>query len=530
MKPDYVLPMPDRFLGALFRRVPGYCWWTFGSAMAVGLVSHLYMFTNKLPNHDDVGHTFTATYGTQSGRWLLPTVLKLDGAFSTPLLIGILGLLFLSVTACLVACILRVRHRFSCTVLAALLVAYPTVSATYSYMFTADGYFLGLMLAALGAYWAIRFPRLGAALGAVSITLSMGIYQSYFPVAAALMVGAMIFDTLDGRKSFRQLILHGVRLAAVLCAGMVLYMLMVKLTTRELGLVDYMGISTMGQIQLSQLPGLVARCYLGYIRFFFTDLVNSQFAILRLPVLLCGAAAAVLLAVLLWKRRLGALRTALVVVLVLLYPLAADLIYVMVAGQGVHLLMIYGSVLLLAAPIALVDYGSADFVSLRLPQQSLCALMSWVILVSMSLAGFTYVVGSNQAYLKMQLSMDQISSYSTRLLSAIEQCEGYEPGLPVVLLGSSSRTDDLNPTPALNALTNGMTGILDMSGMRTSYVYNYFLRYYMGFAGQVYLGTSQEAQTLAALEEVQAMPVYPGSGSVRVVDGYVVVKLYQAAE
>lgn len=524
------LPMPNQFLGSLFRRVPGYCWWTFGSAMVVGLISHLYMFTNKLPNHDDVGHTFSADYGTQSGRWFLPTVLKLDGDFSIPLLNGILGLLFLAVTACLVAAILRIRHRFSCTVLAALLVSFPTVSATYSYMFTADGYFLGLMLAALGAYWAIRYPRLGLILGTVSITLSMGIYQSYFPVAAALMVGAMFFETLDGRKSFRQLVLQGVRLVVVLGVSMVLYMLIVKITTMELGLVDYMGISTMGQLQLSQLPGLVVRCYLEYLRFFFIDSLNTQFAVLRLPLLLCGAATVVLLAVLLWTRHLGVLRTVLAVFLVILYPLAANLIYIMVAGQSVHLLMVYGSVLLLAAPIALTDYGLEDFSKLRLPQQSLCALMSWVILAGLSLVSFTYVVGSNQAYLKMQLSMDQISSYSTRLLSAIEQCEGYKPDLPVVLLGSSRRTEDLNPTPALDAITGNMIGVPDMAMMRTCYTYHYFLRYYMGFTGQVYLDTSQQAQDLAALEEVQAMSVYPKSGSIQVVNGYVVVKLYQAAE
>ena len=529
MKPN-ALPMPDQFMGSLFRRVPGYCWWTFGSAMVVGLISHLYMFTNKLPNHDDVGHTFVANYGTQSGRWFLPTVLKLDGDFSTPLLIGILGLLFLAVTACLVASILRVRRRFSCTVLAALLVSFPTISATYSYMFTADGYFLGLMLAALGAYWAIRYPRLGIVLGAVAIMLSMGIYQSYFPVAAVLMVGAMVFETLDGQKSFRQLMLQGIRLVVVLGIGMVLYMVMVKITTRNLGLVDYMGISTMGQIQLSQLPDLVAKCYLGYIRFFFADPVNTQFAALRLPLLLCGAATVILLIVLLWKRRLGALRTARVLVLGAIYPLAGNLIYIMVAGQTVHLLMIYGSALLLAAPIALTDYGLEDFIQLRLPQQSLCALMSWVILVAMSIVSFTYVVGSNQSYLKMQLAMDQVTSYSTRLLSAIEQCEGYDPDLPVVLLGSNRRTEDLSPTPALNSLTANMTGVLDMAGMRTSYVYNYFLRYYMGFTGQVYLGTAPEAQALEELKEVQDMPVYPASGSIRIVDGYVVVKLYQAAE
>ena len=126
------------------------------------------------------------------------------------------------------------------------------------------------------------------------------------------------------------------------------------------------------------------------------------------------------------------------------------------------------------------------------------------------------------------MTYEQGTAYSNRLLGAIEGCDGYEPGLPVVLVGSGAYTGDLYPTPGLNQVH--LTGIMDLAGLRTSYTYAHFLRYYLGYTGAIYLQGSEEADTMAETEEVQAMPVYPGSGSVRVVDGYVVVKLYQAAE
>ena len=93
---DYKLPAPDQALGRLWAKTPGYIRLTCAAALVLGLAAHLFMFTNKLPNHDDVGHLFSATYGTASGRWLLPLILRLDGNYSMPWLIGLLALLCLA--------------------------------------------------------------------------------------------------------------------------------------------------------------------------------------------------------------------------------------------------------------------------------------------------------------------------------------------------------------------------------------------------------------------------------------------------
>ena len=96
MKSDRALKTPYNCASRLWRRIPGYIRLTFASAVALGLVTHLYMFTNKLTNHDDIGHLFIADYGTASGRWLLPSILGLDGNFSMPWLIGLLSILCLA--------------------------------------------------------------------------------------------------------------------------------------------------------------------------------------------------------------------------------------------------------------------------------------------------------------------------------------------------------------------------------------------------------------------------------------------------
>jgi hypothetical protein len=211
---------------------------TFFAAAAAGLLTHMYMFTNKLPNHDDIGHMLGETYGTQSGRWFLPLLEKLDGSFSMPWLIGVLSILMLAAAACCIVSLLRIRTAVGCVLAAAILVTFPAVGATFTYMFSADAYFLSLALACFAVYITNRY-RFGFLAGIASITLSLGIYQGYFGVAAALCVGVLIIDLLDGDMPLKRLLLKGLKLLVTLAPGLRLFV-SVKLTTRTAGLVDYM--------------------------------------------------------------------------------------------------------------------------------------------------------------------------------------------------------------------------------------------------------------------------------------------------
>ncbi len=522
MKPIPVtLNTPEACLSSLWKRIPAYIKLTFASAVVLGLATHLYVFTNKFTNHDDLDQMFFASYGTQSGRWLLPFALRMDGEFSMPWLIGVLSILCLAGVACFTAAVFRVRRPFGCIVTAAVVTAFPTVASTFAYMFTAYSYFLGLLLAAFGAYAAVKWGWPGAALGAVSITLSLGIYQSYFPVAAVMLVGALLLDVLDGDRPFRALFLQGLRYVAALAAPMAAYLVLARLTTRDTGLADYHGISDMGQIALRDIPKLVVRGYDKCLSFFLKNDLGWHFRFLKygfVILVLCCVALAVLL---LRKRRLAPAHIALAVALVAVYPLAGALIYVMVPSGYVHGVMIYGFAYMLILPVALVEYTedqleAGDGLQLQ-------AAAAWIILLTVSLTAYSYAVTDNSAYLKADLGMRQCVAYSNRIIERAESCEGYRPGMDLVLLGSITEDQWLSPTPELDGVD--VTGILDLRGLRTSWTYDRFLRYYLGYVGNIYTSFHKQSYPYGAMDEVKAMPCYPQDGSVRVIGDAVVVKL-----
>lgn len=506
---------PDGWLLGLWRRTPAHIRTTFFSAAALGLATHLYVFTNKFANHDDLYQLFRGGYGVFSGRWLLPTVLRMDGSFSVPWLIGLLGVLFLSLGACVAVSLLRIRRPLGCLLAGAALVSFPSVTATLGYLFTSDAYFLGLLLAELGAWATVRRGWWGSALGAALFCLSLGVYQSYLPVAAALLVGALLLETLDG-GNLRALLRKALRCAGTLALGLALYLLVVRLTTLQTGLTDYEGINEMGKLPLDRLPELIRAAYRSYAAFFVEDVYHYHFRFQKYLFLLTAALSALGFLWLLGRRRPGPGRAVLALVLAALYPLAGGLIYVMVPNGQIHTHMLYGLVLVLLAPISLSEQLTERP---RLAGSALRAL----VLLCLSFAVYAYAVTANSFYLKLDMSLRQCTAWSERLISSIESCPDYEPGMDVVLVGSDRREAALDPSPEMDV--SQMMGMDDMGDLRTSPSYDLFLRHYLGFADPVHTGHTELARSFAAQKAVQQMPVYPRAGSVKVIGGALVVKL-----
>ena len=519
-----MIPMPDTAFARFWSRLPAATKQSFFAGVVMGLVCHLYLFTNLIPNHDAVFHLFQCDYGTASGRWFLPLVLAWDGDYNMPWLQGVLSLLCLAGTVCITTRLLRIEKPLAIVITAALCTAFPTVAATFTYMFTADAYFFGLFLAALAAYAAWRMPIWGLPLGTILLILSMGIYQSYFPVAAVLMVGALLFDCLEGRASFGRTLLRGVRMVATLALGIVVYMAVARLATMASGgLSDYMGISSMGSLSLSELPELVRQSLESYESYFLQNELGWNFSFIPLLVIAAWVSGVVLLATLLLRRQVGVLRGMLALVLVLLYPLAGSLIHIMVAGAAVHDLMIYGLLYALILPLALASFAATHADEMGPLRSALQSLMSWIVIASMALTAYNYIVTDNKAYLKMALGFTQIEAYSNRLATMIQSVPGYSPSLAVVLVGSSNGDALLDVTPELSEIT--LTGALNMGTYRTQYSYGYLLNRFCALPNYVYLDDMPEEVSSATSGVSENMPAYPQQGCVQIAGDYIVVRL-----
>ena len=97
--------------------------------------------------------------------------------------------------------------------------------------------------------------------------------------------------------------------------------------------------------------------------------------------------AVVLLFALITRKSVSVSHAVLAVVLAVCYPLAGDLIHVMVAGGSVHDLMLYGTVYMLVLPLALMSYTEAHLTEFGDVRRMVTVFVSWVIVGCLAFAG-----------------------------------------------------------------------------------------------------------------------------------------------
>lgn len=128
----------------------------FISAMVCGFFAHGYMLANKISFHDDISGMFGYKSTLASDRWALEVIARLGKNLSVNVSSawynGILSLLYLAISALLIVELFEIQEELQAVLVAAVLVVFPTVAATFAYMFTAAAYFLAVLLICIASF------------------------------------------------------------------------------------------------------------------------------------------------------------------------------------------------------------------------------------------------------------------------------------------------------------------------------------------------------------------------------------------
>ncbi len=494
----------------------------FLSAIIIGLIAHLYMFTNKLPNYDDILiNSFGATF--RLGRWFLwvlgAIAYHLDLVYSLPWVNGLVSLLLLAVAAMLMVDVLKIKSKISVVIISGIFVVFPSWTATFFFMFTAPFYALAVFLIVLSVYLNVKF-KYGYIFGIMLLALSLGIYQAYLPFAATFYVVVLIMEIGSDNGDYILIWKKAFKYLFTILAGVLLYYAIMKLsliiTNQQLA--DYKGVGQMGALSASMLPDLVKNIInngfgivvnnnleisynlllkAGYAWLYFVDFVLGVMLVIR-----CAK-----------KHDYG--KMILVVLLLLAFVIAVNGIYIICPQEdAVYALMTYAYSFFIIFPIVLLDclLGEKKFEN--------SGLLICLEYVSVCVAGImiaVYCHFANAEYFSIQLSYEQATSYYTTLITQIKETEGYSDSMPIVFVGENKKIEDET------LYKNEIMDIFDMSGrddtLVESYTMKYLLRYYCGFDPE-YGSVSEIDQKI-----VNQMPIYPKDGSIKIYNNSVIVKL-----
>lgn len=510
---------PNDFVKKLWAKIPAYIKTTFFATMAIGLLVHIYFFTNFFPNHDAFALFDDYYLSSTQGRWFAIVPGTMAGTFPTPWVNGFFGILYVAVAACFVAATLKINAPLHCVLLGGLMVTFPTVTGTIVYVTYIDILLFAVLPASMAVYFTLRY-KFGCIAGVFLVMFSLGCYQSYIAVTACLAVGVLLLDILQNEAPVKRVVWKGVKLLAMLVAGILLYLVVVKVIFSFVPATSYQGISSMGSISFSQLPGMFKKVFSGIAGYYMLGARQFHYGFLGVLFPVVCVAAVVLAAILVYKRKVykNPGKLVLLGVLVVLYLVAANLVQLM-GAQVVYINMMYGLVMLPVLVLALMDrvYSAKLDFKKAVAVAGKCAC--WFLCLVMSLYIFNYSILANKAYAKLNIAYEQGYAYMVELITRIESTEGYTQGVHVVFVGTPGLSiEQHEPFGEVNGIY-GATG-----NLVSTYSYPQFMRNILGFGGQMVPLPEETLEEIYSNEEFLAMPCYPAAGAVQRIDDMVVVK------
>ena len=122
------------------------------SGLIIGWLTHFYMLTHKLPNWDDATNLNQYGSGDFLGRWFLKYIHRLGTRYSIPAIHGVLMILILTLAACVVLKTLDLRSTTAAILVPALMVTFPSVACTMTFMFMAHTSAIAIFMMCLAVY------------------------------------------------------------------------------------------------------------------------------------------------------------------------------------------------------------------------------------------------------------------------------------------------------------------------------------------------------------------------------------------
>ena len=460
-----------------------------------------------------------AMFHAAIGRYLDPIVLFFRGELFSPFLLGIVSIIYLSVSTYLVSKIFKLKNRFSLILLSGLLSANSVITfITATYVYELDLYMLALMLSIIGAYTCMTYKK-GWIASIILFAASLGLYQSYWQVAIIIFMLSSVIDALS-KVDYKEIIGKLIKYIICLVLGLVLYLIGYKIALIIYNIEpmdNYNGLSLINNLLNMD---VLLKSFIGTYRYFFHRTVFLYIfndAIVSILIILSGVSSIVMILSKAVKNKLDKPNWVLLILLGIFLPLGGNIIYLITSGLE-HGLMTYSFIFIYVFFICImenIEFKDKVFIKIK-------KIFNYLILITCGFIIINSIIYSNQAYMKKHAEYDQTYATLNRVIDRMEQFEGYEVGKTKVLF--AGRLENSNLTNRNYFYDYKGTGLESSFSVTYPYTYDKFINNVMSYPMDIVTDETliEEYQNK---EEVLEMEAFPSKESLKMIDGMLIVKL-----
>ncbi|WP_408069715.1 glucosyltransferase domain-containing protein [Butyrivibrio sp. JL13D10] len=507
--------MPD-FVRKIWSSIPVTNRFCFCVSMITGLLVHFYMLSNKITNLDDIVCVPGVGGGKVLGRWFQEPVHDLFSPWSSPALNGIMALIILSIAACVIVNTLKLKSVTGAVLVGITMMTLPSTASNMYYMYLAPTFALSILASTINVQITSKY-KFGWILGAVLQFFSMACYQAYFGLSASLFVLVYMLMLIDGgniliivKKGLRSIIGLGIAMAGYL------------VSLKFVDLSDYKGLSDIGQTSAGDILLAILRAYHRVLQYFITAPESFMKGAPTIFNRLLVVMAIGLFTALIIKKKIYVmpLRGILILILLIIFPFALGLVYVM-APQLSH-----------ASTVMIYSYSVFYFFIIALMERILSVssknkvlvLFASITFIALLLEFYASARVVNNAYYRSYIAQNRVMQYYNRILTKLEAAEGFKYGEPMTILGGFYP----DPLPVSNHNMNGKE-LVDFEGATLEDLL--FLPTNRDRVLQIWFGletgdvTMEKKEEIMETSEFKQMPSYPADGCAAKIKDVWVVKI-----
>jgi len=383
----------------------------------------------------------------------------------------------------------------------------PHISMTFSAAF---------FFSILFAYYIWKKNVLYCIPATICITLMMGLYQAYISSAAALVLILIIFDLLE-KNSLKSTLINTLKalVSASIGVGIDVLIYTNEIKIRGLMKANRVADFSFDKIISNFFTSLRNTYSFTYEYFFKIEKYGRQRIYAFLLVVFILSLLSVIIKLIKNEKWYGVAKSLVIVILFILLPVALNVIHILIPYNDITLIMQSHYVLLFVLLILFFRYlkkGYKHFIN------------SYACIVT--LLTFSYLMTSNATHMSVKESYTAINTQTSLILNDVYDTNGYIPNeTTIVFVGYPSEQNIRNILEiyqyAIGLSDNNQAFWYGMQGVTTCRQ-KYLMDYFGIDAGYL---SEDDFYSITETPEFARMPVWPAKGSVKMIDGKVVVRL-----
>lgn len=484
----------------------------FLATFILGLTAHFYAMTHNLLTYDSMWNIYSNQNMITSGRQFLMFACGISSFYDLSWVNGILSLLYISLSVALICLTFDIKDKISTVMVAGIIVAFPSVAATFCYSFTVDGYMLALLLSVVSFVLAYKY-KWGFLPAVFTLGISLGIYQAYMSVTIVLCVIGLVKDILDNDK-IKNVFIKGLKFAFMGLFSYVFYVITLKLmlSLEGMSLSGYQGSDKVMAVSLSSIPAGLKAAFTSSRLFLMYSGVLTQNIFMKIAIVIFAALSIYFVIVRLcaFKGRDLIIRIVCVLALLMVLPFGISYVAIISPDTFYHILLRMSVSMLFVFPFAIYK-DIKEKISVK------------VLACAGAVMAFSFIISANICYFNMNERYEKTYAFCVRLVDRIEQTPGYKQGDEIAILGGLPSSTNYPLTDITGDTLVGFFGVDGDYCVNSADKIAEFSKHYLGVT--LNIPDFERQLELVSCDEYNDLEPFPSAKSIGRIDGVWVVRL-----